>query len=246
MLDDVFWQVHTGLKREAPGDDACFRRALRAVQLPSKPRILDIGCGPGAQSLALAAATDGEIIAIDTHQEFLDRLDTAAMERGLGARIHTRKLSMMEMPFARASFDLIWSEGAIYFMGFRNGLRCCRALLQPRGYLALTEPCWLRPYDELPAGATAAWSEYPAIASIGEILENISKEEFEVVDHFVLPPDAWWNYYSPMEKRIEELHAANEGDRRIVRRLDELREEIEGYRKFGHCYSYLFAVMQPA
>ncbi len=31
-------------------------------------------------------------------------------------------------PFAEASFDLVWSEGALYSIGFRNGLDACRRL----------------------------------------------------------------------------------------------------------------------
>jgi methylase of polypeptide subunit release factors len=67
------------LPREGPGDDASTECALRLLQhLPPRPRILDIGSGPGAQTLVLARATGGTVTAIDVHQPFLDE----SMRRG--------------------------------------------------------------------------------------------------------------------------------------------------------------------
>jgi len=33
---------------------------------------------------------------------------------------------------AKASFDILWSEGALYFMGFENGLEECFKVRQTR------------------------------------------------------------------------------------------------------------------
>ncbi len=46
---------------------------------------------------------------------------------------------MLEMDFKDNSFDVIWSEGALYQMGFQNGLKKCYQLLKSGGYLAVTE-----------------------------------------------------------------------------------------------------------
>jgi len=35
---------------------------------------------------------------------------------------------MLEMDFDEKTFDLIWPEGALYFMGFQNGLKHCHQL----------------------------------------------------------------------------------------------------------------------
>lgn len=42
------------------------------------------------------------------------------------------------------TYDLIWSEGALYAMGFKEGLAHCRRLMAPDGLMAVTELCWLR------------------------------------------------------------------------------------------------------
>ena len=59
ILGEAFFELHRDLPREGPGDDASTLRALgMCTELPERPEILDIGCGPGMQTLALAGATD--------------------------------------------------------------------------------------------------------------------------------------------------------------------------------------------
>ncbi len=52
---ELFFEIHSGLPREGPGDDASTRKAFSMVpSLPASPLILDIGCGPGMQTLELS------------------------------------------------------------------------------------------------------------------------------------------------------------------------------------------------
>jgi cyclopropane fatty-acyl-phospholipid synthase-like methyltransferase len=137
---NIFWELHSNLPREAPGDSASTARAYAAAtNLPPRPKILDIGCGPGMQTLELGRLSQGEIIAIDFQQPFLDELTRRAKEAGLEKQIQARKMSMHEMDFAPELFDLVWSEGAIYIMGFEQGFKACRPFLKPGGYMAVTE-----------------------------------------------------------------------------------------------------------
>jgi ubiquinone/menaquinone biosynthesis C-methylase UbiE len=114
---EFFWEIHSNLPREGPGDDASTRTAFfMLTDLPKAPRILDVGCGPGMQTLELARITDGPITALDTHQPFLDELTKRATKAGVADRITTMRESMFAMSFSAGSFDIIWSEGAIYFI----------------------------------------------------------------------------------------------------------------------------------
>jgi SAM-dependent methyltransferase len=244
-LDATFWAVHSGLEREGPGDEASMSRALAVMTgLPAAPRILDIGCGPGAQSLALAARTHGTITAVDTHQDYLDALARAAAERGLAARITPTKASMNALPFEDGSFDLIWSEGAAYLMGFERAMAAWRRLLAPGGYLAVSEACWLRPLDQVSAGARESWAEYPAMTTRDGVLARVAAAGYRVLDQFVLPPSAWWNYYGPMEARIATLRQARAADPAFLEALAAHQSEVDAYRRFGAEYSYLFVVAQ--
>jgi methylase of polypeptide subunit release factors len=63
---DLLIALHHGLPRQGPGDLASTSRALAlCTELPTAPDILDIGCGTGAQTLTLAAATTGRITALE-------------------------------------------------------------------------------------------------------------------------------------------------------------------------------------
>ena len=155
--DDFFWEIHRGLPREGPGDNASTRRALSYLPLPKAPDILDIACGPGMQTIELAGTTGGRITALDTHQPFLDEVQRRAVAAGLVDRIATIRASMAAIPIADTRFDAIWCEGAIYMLGLETGLAQWRRLLRPAGYVALTHPCWLK--AGIPTGARALWQD---------------------------------------------------------------------------------------
>jgi ubiquinone/menaquinone biosynthesis C-methylase UbiE len=74
----------------------------------NKPQILDIGCGPGLQTIKLAKISNGHITAIDIHQPFLDQLQQHILKENLTDRITPRNLSMTDMDFPEESFEIIW------------------------------------------------------------------------------------------------------------------------------------------
>src|SRR5512140_1883138 len=95
---DIFFEVHAGLPREAPGDEASTARALGMMQgLPAVPSILDIACGPGAQTIALTKHSAARITAIDVHQPFLDELQRRTEQAGVAGRVTPLKMSMFEL-----------------------------------------------------------------------------------------------------------------------------------------------------
>ncbi len=74
-MTNIFFELHKDLPREGPGDEASTLKAFAMMEgLPSNPRILDVGCGPGMQTIDLARHTGASILAVDTHQPFLDEL----------------------------------------------------------------------------------------------------------------------------------------------------------------------------
>lgn len=245
MTNEIFFEVHSGLPREAPGDDASTLRALKMMaDLPPSPRILDIGCGPGAQSILLARETGARVTAVDTHQPFLDEAQRRAREAGLAERVITRNQSMDALDFPAGSFDAIWCEGAAYIMGVARALRAWQKLLKPRGYLAFTDAVWLT--DNPAPEALAFWeASYPAMQNIADLLVACAAAGYEILGQFVLPESSWMeNYYKPMEARIEALREKYRDNPPALLALDEEQAEIEIYRKYHDAYGYAFAVLR--
>jgi hypothetical protein len=62
----------------------------------------------------------------------------------------------------------------------------------------------------------------------------------EVLGHFRLPRQDWWDYYDAVERQCQR-HARTPG-------LEELlvaqRAEVETYRETGHSYGYTFYVLR--
>jgi len=244
-MTNVFFEIHSGLPREAPGDDASTARALAlASGLPPSPDILDVGCGPGAQTLVLARATGGLVTAVDNHAPFLDDLRRRAGLAGLTDRVHPVRASMSDLPFQGAAFDLIWSEGAIYIMGFDNGLQSWRRLLRPDGWLGVSEVAWLR--EDPPEELVDFWKAgYPGIRTVGENLAAIRDGGYETAGHFVLPSSSWWDsYYVPVMDKVARLKEKYCGDSEAEGILDQETVEIVLYKKYSDYYGYVFFVMK--
>ncbi|ABF87776.1 conserved hypothetical protein [Myxococcus xanthus DK 1622] len=243
MSEDAFFTVYGNLPRHGPGSDDCTREALRRLPpLPPHPRVVDLGCGAGAQTLVLAEALRTRVIAVDLHEPFLDQLKARARERGLDALIDVQRQDMGALSLPEASFDLLWSEGAIYHLGFGPGLRRWRPLLAPGGLAAVTECTWLT--DERPDEIARFWGEvYP---TMGTVLENRAAAEtagYEVLDTFTLPASAWWDtYYTPLLQRVAHLRA--HGDASLEDALSAAEQETRLYRQYEHTYGYVFHLLR--
>jgi len=242
---EVFFEIHEGLRRQGPGSDRSTLEALGKVAgLPGSPRILDLGCGPGAQAVLLATQTGGHVTAVDNHRPFLETVARRAVDHGVGELVQPLCADMRRPGLSPGSFDLIWSEGALYQMGFGSALEACRELLVPGGHLAASEAAWLRP--DPPPECVRCWeSEYPAITDEAGNRAIIEGAGFEIVHSFVLPKSDWWDeYYTPLDERWPRFAEKYAGDADAMVAVDWTREEIDVYRRFGDYYGYVFFVMR--
>ncbi|MFO7495300.1 MAG: class I SAM-dependent methyltransferase [Desulfobacterales bacterium] len=240
---DIFFEVYESLPRQGPGNRACAARALGLCRsLPQSPAILDLGCGVGGQTLQLAELAPGSIVAIDSHAPSIERLQAAIAERGLAQRVSAIVGDMAHPEQPPGSFDLVWSEGALYNIGLRSALRVCHDLLRPGGYLAFTDAIWRRqnPPEAVKAGFDL---DYPTMGWPDDDVAAIRDCGFELVGHFTLPDEAWWDdFYTPMETRIAELREKYRGDAEATTILDQLAAEPEMHRRHSDFYAYEFFV----
>jgi hypothetical protein len=148
---------------------------------------------------------------------------------------------MAAVPFT-AAFDLVWSEGALYSIGFKNGLLACAGLVRPDGYLAASEAVWT--VSDPPAEIRAWWaSEYPDIGTIDAKVADVAHAGFDIVGHFTLPASVWReSYYRPMLASIAARRVVWARDEVGLGVLAQLEHEASMFERFGHTYSYEFIV----
>ena len=161
---ELIIDLHKNSERQGPGSENDTLKALDYLDLPTDQnlKVADIGCGSGGQTISLAKNLNGKIIAVDLFPEFLNELNEKTQKSGLTDKIVTLEKSMDDLPFNEGEFDLIWSEGAIYNIGFENGLKKWKDLLKVGGYLAVSEITWIT--QSRPNEIEEFWqSEYPEV-----------------------------------------------------------------------------------
>ncbi len=242
---NLFFEVHKDIPREGPGTNESTKKAFNMLgPLPLGAKALDIGCGPGMQTIELARHLDGHIVAIDPHEPFLDKLKENASKEGVLSKITVQNGSMFDLQFDEDHFDLIWSEGAIFIIGFDEGIKAWRKYLKTDGYLVVSEISWLR--NDAPKEAIEFWeADYPSIKGIGDNINLIQKAGYSPVGHFVLPEIGWWeNYYNPLIERINLLRVKYQGNQEANEALDNTMKEIDLYRKYSDYFGYVFYLMK--
>jgi ubiquinone/menaquinone biosynthesis C-methylase UbiE len=243
---ELLVDFHKNTKRQGPGSTKETIRALELTELSKSDnlKIVDIGCGSGGQTITLAQHLEGEITAVDLFPQFLDELKVKSEKLGLQHKIRTLCQSMDDLPFENEEFDLIWSEGAIYSMGFEAGIKNWRKFLKTGGHLAVSEITWLT--NSRPREIEEYWQkEYPEIDTAAGKIRILEQNGYSLVGYFVLSPDSWLkNYYQPMEENFSvflEKHHHSASANRVV---EEHQEEIRLYQKFKDYYSYGFYIAQ--
>lgn len=247
-MDDfqLLVDLHKRSARQGPGGVAETTRALELARLDPTAHleVADIGCGTGATSLLLARLLNARVTAVDLMPEFIDILRNEAEHAGLSASIDPMVGSMQALPFASEVFDVIWSEGAIYNMGFRYGVTEWQRFLKPGGILAVSEITWssgARP-PEIEQYWQAAYPEIDTAAAKIAILESCG---YIPLAYFLLPGHCWLdNYYRPMQADFDDFLRRNDNSDDALAIVAAEEEEIALYEKFGQYYSYGFYIAQ--
>ena len=235
--------LHRRNARLGPGSAAETRRALELARLDRMMplRVADVGCGTGASALELAEVLGGPIAALDLFPEFLDALSDRAALQGIADRIETIEGSFDALPLAAESLDLLWSEGAIYLVGFAEGLDAWRTFLKPGGVLAVTEISWTT--EDRPAEIDAHWNrEYPGIATVGTKIRQIEAAGYEPLGHFEISPACWEAYYGPLRAGFDaflERHGGSDAARAIV---EAEAQEMWLHERYGSFFNYVFYI----
>lgn len=102
-----------------PIREPIIRTAISQLGIPAGSYGLDIGCGLGLYTLLLAEAVgfEGQVLGIDTTEEFLKKACSLASERRLEKSITFKNADASKLPFQDNTFD--WA-GSMDFVGYGN------------------------------------------------------------------------------------------------------------------------------
>ncbi|HOO82922.1 MAG TPA: class I SAM-dependent methyltransferase, partial [Prolixibacteraceae bacterium] len=195
---NLICEYFSSIERQGPGSPEVTIKALSFIEgLSNKSKIADLGCGTGGQTMVLAQHTHGNITGIDLFPYFVDLFNANAAKYDLQNRVKGLVASMDNLPFHEEELDLIWSEGAIYNIGFERGLTEWRNYLKKGAYIAVSEVSWFT--DERPDEIEAFWKDaYPEIDTIPNKVAVMQKSGYIPVATYILPENCWTeHFYAP-------------------------------------------------
>lgn len=231
------------MERQGPGSPEATLKALGFIDnLTDKSRIADIGCGTGGQTMTLAKHTKGHITGLDLFPDFINIFNRNATRLNLQDRVKGIVGSMDDLPFENEELDLIWSEGAIYNIGFERGLNEWRSYLKTGGYIAVSESSWFT--DERPAEIHNFWVDaYPEIDTIPNQVAKIHKAGYLPVATFILPSTCWTEHYFALKVKAQEIFLAKYAGNKAAAEFSAMQSyEGELYSKYKKFYGYTFFI----
>src|SRR5262249_27040557 len=130
----------------APGDEfhsggrKATVRLAQLAQIDGSNRVLDVGCGIGGPSRYLASNFGCQVTGLDFTAEFIALAAMLAQRTRLADKVSYRQGDALDLAFADASFDLVWSQNAAMNIADRDRLYGeMRRVLVAGGRLAIQE-----------------------------------------------------------------------------------------------------------
>jgi len=236
-------EYFSSIERQGPGSKESTLKALSFIDnLNEQSNIADLGCGTGGQTMVLAQHCAGKITGLDLFADFIEILNRNAASLKLGHKVKGIVGSMDNLPFEYESLDLIWSEGAIYNIGFERGINEWKKYLKTGGYLAVTEASWFT--DERPAEINDFWvNAYPQIDTIPVKVAQLQQAGYVPIAVFCLPETCWTNNFYEPQKAAQEIFLNKHIDNQTaIELVANERHEAQLYSKYKEYYGYVFYI----
>lgn len=240
---NLICEYFASIERQGPGSAEVTIKALSFIDnLTNESHIADIGCGTGGQTMILAQHTPGHITGVDLFPAFIDLLNSNASKLNLDDRLKGLVGSMDNLTFQNEELDLIWSEGAIYNIGFVRGLNEWKKFLKKGGYIAVSEVSWFT--EERPKEIQTFWEDaYAEIDTIPNKLAQMQKAGYVPVAAFILPEECWTeNFYKPQVAAQEAFLKKYAGNKTVEEFIASERHEAQLYAEYKAYYGYVFYI----
>jgi SAM-dependent methyltransferase len=243
-LDDLLYKPHVELERQGPGSPEMTIKALSFLDdLDKISKVVDFGCGTGGQTMVLAQNVPGKITGVEIYPQFIDAFNLNAKKLNLQERVIGIVGSMDDISLPKEEFDLIWSEGAINYIGYEKALNYWNGFLKKNGYIAFTSPSWLT--DERPVEVEKFWTHDGSceLETIGDRISIMLKAGYSFISAFILPDNCWTdNYFTPRETATKKHLEKHSGNKEVEDYIENDKHEVELYSKYSRHYGYVFYI----
>jgi len=229
--------IHIGLY--ASDEEPVFDASRRTVEtmagkvgMDPETRVLDIGAGYGGSARYLARHYKASVEALNLSEVENERDRQMNREQGLEDRINVVDGNFEDLPYAEASFDVVWSQDAILHSGDRERVFTeVDRVLKPGGVFILTDPLQredadktaLKPvYDRIHLDNLGSLEAYDGYA------RTLGWERTGFEDHSDQLPRHYQRVHDILESRYDELKETISTDY-----LDRMRTGLQHWIKAG-------------
>lgn len=238
-------EYFSSITRQGPGSEASTHEAITAIpNINPGFKIADIGCGTGSSAIQLAKETHASVLAIDLFADFLNKVKKNSEMEGVSDKVSTLQADMTQLSLEEESLDLIWSEGAIYNIGFEKGLREWNRYIRKNGYIAVTDSTWLT--DTRPLEIEGFWMDaYPQIDTLENNVDKMAKAGYRVIKTAVLPDECWTKeFYEPQVNAQRIFLERHPNDFTANELVKNQRREADLFTKYSKYYGYVWYIGQ--
>lgn len=196
--------AHEGLTFANPFAEADADRAIAALELPEKARVLETGCGWAELLIrVLERYPSATGIGVDPDADWLARAKASADARLPGRGLELVCETAEAAPLRPRSFDAVVNVAASHAHGgFPTALFALRDLVRDGGRVLLGEGYWARtPTPEFLAALGGATED--ELGSLDELLAHASAARLEPVFQAVASPEDWARYEEGLAANAE-------------------------------------------
>ncbi|WP_417741462.1 class I SAM-dependent methyltransferase [Salipiger sp.] len=235
-LPPEFLTLYSRLDRQGPGTPEDVLWALGRLGLSGELRVCDAGCGTGADTVTLARALpEAQVAGVDAVPAFIE-----AGQARL-ADLPNASLQVGDMAELEGPYDLIWSAGAIYFLGVTEGLQAWRGALAPGGVVAFSQGVFLG--DDEPQAVRDFWIAEPALPDREGLRAQVAEAGFEVLDTRLLIGAPWQAYYEGLTREIAALR--DDATPAMTAVLDACAQEVALWQQAPERIAYELVLARP-